>query len=259
MSPSCLPPFNASAIRIGMSELSNILTGPQWLDFYIRLIPMETVRTELYLLYFLLRGRVYLGDIWQIVGECLLEAQREESLQSTIGDGTAFITASPSSCPNLSPLLPEDVCHYKEYINAESLDNSSSKDLCCNCFRKDVDGIKFVDSGGCLYSSKIVSLASDWLGNTVVQILFEKCSSVPQFAMLETITPHLAMNGIHNCTWTAQKIFEHVQIPEEIQHWGLTSEASSKACRSCRDRVKGGTSQPDDGSLTNEDASEDEL
>lgn len=41
------------------------------------------VRTELYLLYFLLKGRVYLGDIWQIVGERLLEAQREELLWST--------------------------------------------------------------------------------------------------------------------------------------------------------------------------------
>ena len=46
------------------------------------------VRTELYLLYFLLKGRVYLSDIWQIVGERLLEAQREESLRSTIGDST---------------------------------------------------------------------------------------------------------------------------------------------------------------------------
>ncbi|KAG2738483.1 hypothetical protein P692DRAFT_20882652 [Suillus brevipes Sb2] len=83
MSTSCLPPFNSSAIRTGMSELSSILIGPQWLDFYIRLIPTETIRTELYLLYFLLKGRVYLGDIWQIVGERLLEAQREESLRST--------------------------------------------------------------------------------------------------------------------------------------------------------------------------------
>lgn len=41
MSPSCLPPMNSSAIRIGMSELSDILVGPQWLDFYIRLIPTE--------------------------------------------------------------------------------------------------------------------------------------------------------------------------------------------------------------------------
>lgn len=42
----------------------------------------------MYLLYFLLKGRVFLGDIWQIVGERLLEAQREESLRGIIGDGT---------------------------------------------------------------------------------------------------------------------------------------------------------------------------
>ncbi|KAG1851135.1 hypothetical protein F4604DRAFT_1934145 [Suillus subluteus] len=46
------------------------------------------LRTELYLLNFLLKGRVYLGDIWQIVGGHLLEAQREESLRSATGDHT---------------------------------------------------------------------------------------------------------------------------------------------------------------------------
>ncbi|KAG1724910.1 hypothetical protein EDB19DRAFT_1833982 [Suillus lakei] len=44
-------------------------------------------------------------------------------------DVDALVAASPSSCPNLSPLLPEDICHYKEYINAESLDDSTSEDL----------------------------------------------------------------------------------------------------------------------------------
>ncbi|KAG2339303.1 hypothetical protein BDR05DRAFT_951224 [Suillus weaverae] len=93
MSPSCLPPFNSSAIRIGMSELSNILVGPQWLDFYIRLIPTEAAspsfrNIDLNVLKVFDTGRVFLGDIWQIVGECLLEAQREESLRGIIGDGT---------------------------------------------------------------------------------------------------------------------------------------------------------------------------
>ncbi|PAV24302.1 pumilio rrm domain-containing [Pyrrhoderma noxium] len=64
---------------------------------------------------------------------------------------------------------------------------------------------------------EIVDLASDWLGNTVVQKLFEKCSPAPRFAMLERISPHLAMIGIHkNGTWAAQKIIECVQTPEEI-------------------------------------------
>jgi len=45
-------------------------------------------------------------------------------------DVNAFAASSPSSSrPNLSPLLPEDVCCYKEYINAELLDGSSSEHL----------------------------------------------------------------------------------------------------------------------------------
>ncbi|KAI0340520.1 hypothetical protein BDW22DRAFT_1333919 [Trametopsis cervina] len=64
---------------------------------------------------------------------------------------------------------------------------------------------------------EIVDLASDWLGNTVVQKLFEKCSPGPRFAMLERIAPHLAMIGIHkNGTWAAQKIIECVSTPEEV-------------------------------------------
>jgi protein JSN1 len=51
----------------------------------------------------------------------------------------------------------------------------------------------------------------------VVQKLFERCSHLPKFAMLERISPHLAMIGIHkNGTWAAQKIIECVQTPEEI-------------------------------------------
>ncbi|KAG1886925.1 uncharacterized protein F5891DRAFT_988541 [Suillus fuscotomentosus] len=34
---------------------------------------------------------------------------------------------SSSLRPNLPPLLPEDVCRYKEYINAESLGDGSSE------------------------------------------------------------------------------------------------------------------------------------
>ncbi|KAI0747952.1 hypothetical protein C8Q80DRAFT_1270408 [Daedaleopsis nitida] len=64
---------------------------------------------------------------------------------------------------------------------------------------------------------EIVDLASDWLGNTVVQKLFEKCSPNPRLAMLDRIAPHLAMIGIHkNGTWAAQKIIECVQTPEEV-------------------------------------------
>ncbi|KAF8633732.1 hypothetical protein AX17_004388 [Amanita inopinata Kibby_2008] len=64
---------------------------------------------------------------------------------------------------------------------------------------------------------EIVDLASDWLGNTVVQKLFEKCTPTPRFSMLERVVPHLAMIGIHkNGTWAAQKIIECVNTPEEV-------------------------------------------
>lgn len=51
----------------------------------------------------------------------------------------------------------------------------------------------------------------------VVQKLFEKCAFPARMAMLERVSPHLAMIGIHkNGTWAAQKIIECVQTPEEI-------------------------------------------
>lgn len=87
---------------------------------------------------------------------------------------------------------------------------------------------KRLDSGTCgveeidavaadFLDGEIVDLASDWLGNTVVQKLFEKCSPGPRLAMLDRIAPHLAMIGIHkNGTWAAQKIIECATTPEEI-------------------------------------------
>ncbi|QRV86681.1 RNA recognition motif protein [Ceratobasidium sp. AG-Ba] len=87
---------------------------------------------------------------------------------------------------------------------------------------------KRLDSGTCgveeidavaadFLDGEIVDLASDWLGNTVVQKLFEKCSPGPRLAMLDRIAPHLAMIGIHkNGTWAAQKIIECATSPEEV-------------------------------------------
>lgn len=54
---------------------------------------------------------------------------------------------------------------------------------------------------------EIAELSSDYLGNTVVQKLFEQCSDPTRDAMLEFIAPHLAEIGVHkNGTWAAQKI-----------------------------------------------------
>lgn len=63
---------------------------------------------------------------------------------------------------------------------------------------------------------EIAELSSDYLGNTVVQKLFEHCSDQVRDAMLLEIAPHLAEIGVHkNGTWAAQKIIEVCKTHEQ--------------------------------------------
>jgi protein JSN1 len=65
---------------------------------------------------------------------------------------------------------------------------------------------------------EIAELASDYLGNTVVQKLFEYCSEQTREQMLVQITPHLAEIGVHkNGTWAAQKIIDVTKAPSQMQ------------------------------------------
>lgn len=65
---------------------------------------------------------------------------------------------------------------------------------------------------------EIAELASDYLGNTVVQKLFEQCSDPTRDAMLEMIAPHLAEIGVHkNGTWAAQKIITVCKTPSQME------------------------------------------
>lgn len=64
---------------------------------------------------------------------------------------------------------------------------------------------------------EIAELASDYLGNTVVQKLFEFCSESIKEQMLVQIDPHLAEIGVHkNGTWAAQKIIDVAKIPSQV-------------------------------------------
>ena len=64
---------------------------------------------------------------------------------------------------------------------------------------------------------EIAELASDYLGNTVVQKLFEYCSEHAKQEMLLRIDPHLAEMGVHkNGTWAAQKIIERTRSPRQM-------------------------------------------
>ncbi len=64
---------------------------------------------------------------------------------------------------------------------------------------------------------EIAELSSDYLGNTVVQKLFEHCSDEIRDAMLTEIAPHMAEIGVHkNGTWAAQKIIDVCKTPKQM-------------------------------------------
>ncbi|KAI8341396.1 armadillo-type protein [Chlamydoabsidia padenii] len=65
---------------------------------------------------------------------------------------------------------------------------------------------------------EIAGLCSDYIGNTLVQRFFEKCSEDTKTLMLRQIGPHLASGGIHkNGTWAVQKIIDNIKTEEQTQ------------------------------------------
>ncbi|KAL2846730.1 hypothetical protein BJX68DRAFT_240340 [Aspergillus pseudodeflectus] len=87
---------------------------------------------------------------------------------------------------------------------------------------------KRIDNGACSVQEieetavsmlpEIAELSSDYLGNTVVQKLFEFCSEPTKEQMLGPIAPHLGEIGVHkNGTWAAQKIIDVAKTPRQMQ------------------------------------------
>ncbi|EIE81332.1 hypothetical protein RO3G_06037 [Rhizopus delemar RA 99-880] len=65
---------------------------------------------------------------------------------------------------------------------------------------------------------EIAEITSDYIGNTLVQRLFEKCCEDTKTLMLELIGPHLAANSIHkNGTWATQKIIDLAKTQKQIE------------------------------------------
>ncbi|GAN10525.1 hypothetical protein MAM1_0366d10067 [Mucor ambiguus] len=87
------------------------------------------------------------------------------------------------------------------------LDSLSSNDD-----HKDADSIAL----DCM--DEIAEICSDYIGNTVAQRLFEKCSEDVKTIMLQAVAPHLAAMGVHkNGTWAAQKIIDSLNTQKQIQ------------------------------------------
>lgn len=68
------------------------------------------------------------------------------------------------------------------------------------------------------FIESIVDLASDYIGNTLVQKFFESCGDQLKVEMLHRLAPHLAMVGCHkNGTWAAQKILDCANSVEQVK------------------------------------------
>ncbi|KAI8888050.1 ARM repeat-containing protein [Backusella circina FSU 941] len=64
----------------------------------------------------------------------------------------------------------------------------------------------------------IIELCSDYIGNTIVQKLFEFCSEETKLIMMKRIAPYLASIGVHkNGTWAAQKIIDSATTHEQVE------------------------------------------
>ncbi|ODV85187.1 hypothetical protein CANARDRAFT_178470, partial [[Candida] arabinofermentans NRRL YB-2248] len=75
---------------------------------------------------------------------------------------------------------------------------------------------------------ELPELASDYLGNTIVQRLFEVCDIPIRDSMIKALSPFLAQMGAHkNGTWAAQKLIN--TIATEREKW-MVSEALRPYC-----------------------------
>lgn len=87
--------------------------------------------------------------------------------------------------------------------------------------RKNIDNANFtpqyIDELSLAMVPELPELASDYLGNTIVQKLFELSSPIGRDIMLREVAPYLSQMGTHkNGTWAAQKIINTCHSKREM-------------------------------------------
>ncbi len=144
-----------------------------------------------------------------------LEEQRQilralDDGESTSDDTDGELPARPpctyyTSIPNISDASP-----------GRRFDSGQLREI-----RKSLDAVHTsqpdIDAIAMLFLQDIIELSSDYIGNTLVQKLFERCSEPVKNIMLDRLAPFLAMIGVHkNGTWAAQKIIDRCGTPEQL-------------------------------------------
>jgi protein JSN1 len=147
------------------------------------------------------------GELMQILVEYgASEDEIHESTESLLraGSFTAFRTEVPP-IPEQSPQRDYDAPKLRDI--RKRIDNGT-------CSPEEIEHIA-VDM-----LPEIAELSSDYLGNTVVQKLFENCSEDVKTRMLLEIAPYLASIGVHkNGTWAAQKIIDMARTEDQVSHF----------------------------------------
>lgn len=144
-------------------------------------------------------------------------ADRLTELQPEILQIVIDFGGQQSDLPNISGSI-ESAIHFNQLENEiPPIPEPSSNRMYDAPRLRDIR--KRIDNGACGLQEieqiaidmlpEIAELSSDYLGNTVVQKLFEYCSEQTKEQMLTCVAPHLAEIGVHkNGTWAAQKIIE---------------------------------------------------
>ncbi|KAJ5894505.1 hypothetical protein N7495_006196 [Penicillium taxi] len=171
------------------------------------------------------------------------------NLASADGVDRPDILNNVPQLPDLANLLPEMVGIVQEFGATEEETRSITKSIQTainfQSFQDEIPPVpessqsrmfdaprlrdirKRIDNGACSLQEieetagamlpEIAELSSDYLGNTVVQKLFEFCSESTKEQMLAHISPHLAEIGVHkNGTWAAQKIIDVSKTPGQM-------------------------------------------
>ncbi|KAJ5088300.1 hypothetical protein N7456_011916 [Penicillium angulare] len=176
----------------------------------------------------------------------------DPSFKSNLGVGEGIDRADTGSIPQipaLVDLLPEMLEIVQEFganeEDSRNINNTIQTAIAFEAFEDEIPAVpessqtrmfdaprlrdirKRIDNGACSIQEieetagamlpEIAELSSDYLGNTVVQKLFEFCSESTKEQMLTHIAPHLAEIGVHkNGTWAAQKIIDVAKTPAQM-------------------------------------------
>lgn len=153
------------------------------------------------------RGLAHDGAVseQQMIMQVLSGARREEESDvraaAEVRPPTQYYTSIPIIGGDRHNLRRFDVARLREI--RKRLDSGAAS-------QEDVDNIARDLLEDC------AELSSDYIGNTIIQKLFERAEPSLRRAMLERVAPHLAVIGIHkNGTWAAQKIIECSQSDDE--------------------------------------------